>query len=472
MTTIYLFRNDLRLDDNPGFAAAAAQGPVIPIFIDDPALLGDQAPGGAARWWLHHSLKSLNKSLTDLGSRLIILQGGTTDTLVRLVEETNAKAVHLSRGYAPWDRALENRLNEQLALKGCNLRRFGGSVLFEPESVATQSGEPFKVFTPFWRACLKLVPPLGHTPAPTSLTPPDHWPDSLTVDGLGYLPTKPDWSGGLAASWTPGEAGAKSRLQAFIETAADDYKTGRDVPSLPGTSRLSPHLKWGEISPRAVWRAIKDAGVGGEEPYVRELGWRDFAHHLLFHFPTLPSHPLRDAFEAVPWSDGGDALRQWQLGQTGYPIVDAGMRELWHTGWMHNRVRMIAASFLVKHLLVHWRAGAAWFMDTLVDADPANNSAGWQWVAGCGTDAAPYFRVFNPVLQGEKFDGAGDYVRHWVPELKHLPNRFLHQPWDAGPLILREASVTLDTDYPAPIVDHKTARARALDAYGVVKQAS
>ena len=469
MTTLFLFRNDLRLDDNPGFAKAAANGPVVPIFIYDPDAMGTQAPGGAARWWLHHSLMALDQSLRDIGSRLIVRKGDAFEETVAIAHETEADAVHLSRGYAPWDIDLEVRLHDALNKSGCSLRRFGGNILFEPEAVTTLSGDPYKVFTPFWRACLKLDPPLGHTPAPAKLDPPSHWPQGITIDDLRFMPAKPDWSSGLAANWRPGESGALERLSTFLEDAAEDYKNGRDIPSVMGTSRLSPHLKWGEISPRAVWRAVKNAEVRGEEPYIRELGWRDFAHHLIFRFPSMHTKPLREEFTDVPWRNGGEALERWQKGQTGYPIVDAGMRELWHTGWMHNRVRMITASFLVKHLLIDWRSGAAWFMDTLVDADPANNNAGWQWVAGCGTDAAPYFRVFNPTLQGEKFDGQGDYVRHWVPELAHIPDRFLHQPWEAGPLILSEAGVTFGTDYPEPIVDHKLARTRALEAYKVVK---
>jgi len=470
VTTVFLFRNDLRLDDNPGLAKAAANGLVIPLFVHDPKAMGDQAPGGAAKWWLHHSLNALDKSLRDLGSKLIIRQGDTFDNVLAIVRDAEASAVHLSRGYAPWEVKLEQHLHDALDQRGGTLRRFGGSILFEPEAVKTQGGDPYKVFTPFWRACLKLDPPLGHTAQPNKLEPPAAWPDGLKVDDLDFQPTTPDWSGGLQESWAPGEVGARERLETFIEDAADDYKKGRDVPSIEGTSRLSPHLKWGEISPRTVWRAVKDAKVCGEEPYIRELGWRDFAHHLLFHFPTMPETPLREEFTQVPWLTNAKVLECWQRGQTGYPIVDAGMRELWHTGWMHNRVRMITASFLVKHLLVHWRRGAAWFMDTLVDADPANNNAGWQWVAGCGTDAAPYFRVFNPTLQGEKFDGDGDYVRHWVPELAHVPDKFLHQPWEAGPLILKEAGVTLGTDYPEPIVEHRTARKRALEAYDAVKK--
>lgn len=469
MTVIHLFRDDLRLDDNPGLAKAARSGVVIPLFVFDPNAAGDQGPGGAARWWLHHSLHALDGSLRKRGSRLIVRCGDTLEQAMSVAREVKADSIHTSRGYAPWDTALESELHAALDDHGATFKRFGGRLLFEPESVATKSGDPFKVFTPFWRACLDLDQPSGRTAAPDELTAPETWPESIDIDDLRLLPTKPDWSGGLQESWTPGEAGAHDRLETFLDQAADNYKNGRDVPSKPGTSRLSPHLRWGEINPRTVWRSVKEAGPRSCESYVRELGWRDFAHHLLFHFPTMPEKPLRKEYDRVPWRDDGKALASWQRGQTGYPIVDAGMRELWQTGWMHNRVRMIAASFLAKHLLVHWRKGALWFMDTLVDADPANNSAGWQWVAGCGTDAAPYFRVFNPTLQGEKFDGGGDYVRRWVPELERIPDKFIHQPWEAGSLVLGEAGVTLGETYPAPVVDHKPARARALEAYGAIK---
>ena len=468
MLTIYLFREDLRLDDNPGLARAAQEGPVLPVFVLDDGTLGDdtsdpQRLGSASRWWLHHSLSALNDALRTRGSRLTVLKGDTVDTIVELVNTTGAGAVHLSRGYAPWGIALETRLNNALTAEGCTLRRFGGRLLFEPEEVATRGGAPFKVFTPFWRRCLELNQPAGHTPAPERIEPPESWPEGLVLDALGLMPSAPDWSGGLQETWQPGEAGALDRLQQFVECAADGYQKNRDIPSIVGTSRLSPHLRWGEISPRLVWQTAKrpDTNLRGGDAYLRELGWRDFSHHLLFHFPRLPTAPLREPFAAISWRNATDDLQRWQRGRTGYPIVDAGMRELWHTGWMHNRVRMVAASFLVKHLLVDWRLGAAWFMDTLVDADPANNSAGWQWVAGCGTDAAPYFRVFNPTLQGEKFDTDGAYVRQWVPELRAIDGKILHEPWKLPP--------EKAPDYPDPMIDHKAARTRALDAFGVVK---
>ncbi|MEQ8666584.1 MAG: deoxyribodipyrimidine photo-lyase [Rhodospirillales bacterium] len=471
MLTIFLFRDDLRLEDNPGFTKAARSGPVLPLYVLDDAAMTDDLDdphrlGGAARWWLHHSLASLDGALRERGSRLTVMRGDPFVIVTDLVRSTNAAAVHLSRGYSPWDVELERRLNETLAADGKILRRFGGRLLFEPESVSTKSGDPFKVFTPFWRACQTLDDPSGHTAPPDDVAAPDSSPDGVAIDTLGLLPHDPDWSTGIAAAWQPGEAGARIRLENFLDDAADDYGKGRDVPSIAGTSRLSPHLRWGEISPRTIWQAVRQRTPQprGAEAYLRELGWRDFCHHLLFHFPTMPVSPMREPFDAIDWCNDAQDIRRWQRGRTGYPIVDAGMRELWRTGWMHNRVRMAAASFLVKHLLTDWRIGAAWFMDTLVDADPANNSAGWQWVTGCGTDAAPYFRVFNPTLQGEKFDADGAYVRHWLPTLGDVETKYIHKPW--------EAPADAQPDYPPPIVDHKTARQRALDRFGVVKSAS
>ena len=472
MTVIYLLRDDLRLADNPALVAAAKRGPVIPLFVLDPGVTDTRVLGGAARWWLHHSLSSLNQSLVQRGSRLVCRRGDTLRTVLALAEDVGAEGVYLARGYAPWDVLLETRLHDELVQQSRVLRRFSGRLLFEPEAVTTRSGGPFKVFTPFWRACLASAEPHGPVDGPAQLVPPDVWPTSLTPDQLGLLPTGVDWTRGLARAWTPGEVGAGNRLFAFLSGAADGYADGRDFPAAPGTSRLSPHLRWGEISPRSVWHALETVHRQGGEAFRRQLGWRDFAQHLIFHFPDLPDKPLQTAFDAVPWGDGAGVLDLWQRGRTGYPIVDAGMRELWQTGWMHNRVRMIAASFLVKHLLVDWRHGARWFMDTLVDADPANNSAGWQWVAGCGTDAAPYFRVFNPVLQGNRFDPAGEYVRRWVPELARLPDTVLQQPWHAAPPILGNAGVSLGTDYPKPLVEHSAARARALDAYAVARPTS
>ncbi|NBB84130.1 MAG: deoxyribodipyrimidine photo-lyase [Alphaproteobacteria bacterium] len=478
---ILWFRLDLRLADNPALAAAVASGrPILPVFVLDDADAGARAPGGAARWWLHRSLVALARDLDRLGSRLILRRGAVEAVLDRLIAETGAAAVHWNRRYEPWATARDTRIKAALKDRGLEAKSHAAGLLFEPWTVRTSSGGPYRVYTPFWRACRARAAEIGAPlPAPDAPLPaPAAWPESDRLDAWALSPQSPDWAGGLRAAWTPGEAGARDRLARFLDAGIDRYDAQRNLPGRPGTSGLSPHLHWGEIGPRQVWHAVVDrlaaAGRdldGDAEVFVKEIVWREFAHHLLFHAPTLPDRPMDPRFAAFPWADDPDGAqeRAWQRGRTGYPIVDAGMRELWHTGWMHNRVRMIVASFLVKHLLLPWQAGEAWFWDCLVDADLASNSASWQWVAGCGADAAPYFRIFNPVLQGEKFDPDGRYVRHWVPEVADLPDRWLHKPWQAPPLVCREAGLRLGRDYPAPIVDHKTARQRALDAYAMIK---
>jgi deoxyribodipyrimidine photo-lyase len=356
---------------------------------------------------------------------------------------------------------------------GIEVKSFSGALLNEPHTIANKQGRPFQVFTPYWRHCLTLpvAPPMKLAAGP--LPGPAKWPRSLEVGELGLLPTIP-WDAGFSAVWTPGEIGAAKRLRTFAARAMADYAEQRDHPDRDGTSMLSAHLHFGEVSPRQVWSTVqglsKESGVfppsRGAGVYLTEIGWREFAYHLLFHFPRTPEAPLREEFARFPWANdpGGMRLRAWRRGRTGYPIVDAGMRQLWATGWMHNRVRMIVASFLVKHLRLSWTHGAAWFWDTLVDADLASNTLGWQWSAGCGADAAPYFRIFAPVLQGLKFDGAGDYVRRWVPELARMPAEHIHAPWEAPLHVLAEAGVTLGATYPHPIVDHAKARAEALAA--------
>jgi deoxyribodipyrimidine photo-lyase len=346
--------------------------------------------------------------------------------------------------------------------------------LCEPWTLATKVGKPYQVFTPFWKACQASASPPPPTPAPRRLPAPEKWPASLALAEFKLEPAI-DWAGGLRSTWQPGEKGAQALLDRFLRSALADYRTERDRPDRLGTSRLSPHLHFGEVGPGQIWHAISDAArdAGAQrqaaaEWYLRELGWREFAHHVLFHFPHTTDEPLRQEFARFPWRSDAKALRAWQRGRTGYPLVDAGMRELWHTGWMHNRVRMVVASFLVKHLLIPWQEGAAWFWDTLVDADLANNSLGWQWTAGCGADAAPFFRIFNPVSQGSKFDEQGEYVRRWVPELARMPAQWIHQPWAAPPQVLDEAEVKLGVTYPWPIVEHVEARKRALEALAAV----
>jgi deoxyribodipyrimidine photo-lyase len=466
------FRNDLRVHDHRALQAAlATSAPIIPVFIFDPAAAAAWDSGGASRWWLHQSLASLAAQLGDRGSRLILRRGATAEVLAGIATETKATTVFASRGYEPWAAALEIKVRAKLADNNVAFKRYAGALLFEPEALRTKAGDPFKVYTPFWRAATAGAGPAQPVPPPGGVTAPATWPKSDALATWQLLPSKPDWSGGLTAAWQPGTLGAVKNLSSFLDTALVDYSDARNRPDLRGTSRLSPHLHFGEISPHMCWHAAKTAAAAnpaaanGLETFLKELVWREFSYHLLVHWPTLPDQPFRADFAKFPWADNPVQLKAWQQGQTGYPIVDAGMRELWHTGWMHNRVRMIVGSFLVKHLRLPWQAGEAWFWDTLVDADLAANSASWQWIAGSGADAAPYFRIFNPVLQGEKFDPAGAYVKRWVPELARMPIKLLHQPWAAPREILAASGVVLGQTYPRPIVDHATARAAALAAF-------
>jgi len=469
---IVWFRRDLRLADNPALNAAVRGGrPVIALYIHDPGSAGPWAEGGAQRWWLHHALTALGGALAGLGIPLRLAQGPIREVLSRLIAITGAAEVTWNRIYEPWAEARDTALEAMLTEAGLRVRSFNASLLFEPRDITTGTGTPFKVFTPFWRACRAAPPPARPLPVPDSLIPAPDFPGGETLADWRLLPTTPDWAGGLNQTWNPGEAGARDRLRRFLDDGLADYAESRDQAGRDGTSGLSPHLHFGEIGPRQLYHAILDArgGGGGTDRFLAELGWREFSAHLLHHRPDLPERPLRPEFADFPWREDRPGLRAWQRGRTGFPLVDAGLRQLWRTGWMHNRVRMIAASFLVKDLMIPWQEGARWFWDTLVDADLASNSASWQWVAGCGTDAAPYFRVFNPVLQGEKFDGDGTYVRRWCPELARLPNRWLHKPWQAPPDILRRAGVRLGLDYPAPILDHDQRRKTALAAYSALR---
>ncbi len=473
--TLLWFRQDLRLQDNPALQAALARGgPVIPVYILDDEGEGKWRAGGAARWWLHHALASLDASLRAGGSRLVLARGNSRAVLRELVNTLEAGAVYWNRRYEPASMARDGAIQTEFAAGGLDARCFNSALLNEPDAIRNKQGRPFQVFTPYWRTCLTepVAPPLRF--APQAIPAPASWPRSLELAELELLPRK-DWGGGLAEAWQPGEAGGAKRLRQFVAKAMESYADDRNRPDLDGTSLLSPWLHFGEIGPRQIWAAIKarsrESGVfppgNGARVFLSEVGWREFAHHLLFHFPETPGQPLRREFARFPWAEdpGSVMLRAWQRGLTGYPVVDAGMRQLWHTGWMHNRVRMVAASFLVKHLRLPWEHGAAWFWDTLVDADLASNTLGWQWSAGCGADAAPYFRVFAPVLQGGKFDPHGDYVRRWVPELARLPAAHIHAPWQAPPAVLAEAGVRLGENYPRPVVDHAAARGAALAAF-------
>jgi deoxyribodipyrimidine photo-lyase len=465
--SIVWFRNDLRLADNPALIAALGSGrPVVPVYVLDAETEGVRAPGAASRWWLHHSLASLDASLRALGSRLVLRRGPAEAAITELAAACDARSVYWNRVYDQGTRERDARLKQSFTARGVIAESHKANLLVEPWEVATQAGQPFKVFTSFWRACRALKSPTAPLPAPKLLPAPRAWPDSDKLSDWRLLPTAPDWAGGMRASWTPGEAAAARRLTDFLDDALARYRQARDLPAVEGTSRLSPHLAFGEISPRQIWRAATGLGHSAAvEKFLAELGWREFAYNLLFHFGDLAQRNFRPEFDVFPWQEAGDALEAWRRGRTGYPIVDAGMRELWTTGWMHNRVRMITASFLTKDLLIDWRAGERWFWDTLVDADPANNATGWQWVAGSGADAAPYFRIFNPVLQGEKFDPSGDYVRRWIPELASLPADTIHRPWTAKQPLPPEI-------YPARLVDHAAARERALEAFRTLRRSA
>ena len=461
--TIVWFRQDLRLADNPALTHAAKSGRIIGLFILDDDSPGPWKLGGASRWWLHQSLIQLEAALRRLGAPLILRRGRADAILPEIVTKTAAAGIVWNRLYEPFAVKRDTAIKTALTRAGIRTESFPAGLIAEPWTMKTQAGAPFRVFTPFWKALRATITPGAPLEIPRSQHSPAV-PDEDRLEDWRLLPVKPDWAGGLRDEWAPGEAGAQARLGAFIDGIAQSYKDRRDLPGIEGVSRLSPHLHWGEISVRQVWRAVETAIGSAGEPFLRELGWREFAHHLLWQFPDLPEKPFNPRFADFPWRDDKRSLRLWQKGLTGYPLVDAGMRQLWQTGWMHNRVRLVAASFLVKHLLIPWQDGEDWFWDTLVDADLANNAMNWQWIAGTGADAAPYFRIFNPVLQGEKFDADGTYVRRFVPELARLPNEWLHKPWLAPAEILAHAEVSLGGSYPAPMVEHTAARNRALAA--------
>lgn len=452
---IVWFRRDLRLSDQAALVAAAAEGPVIPVYILDDETPKHRAMGAASRWWLHHSLASLDAALREKGSRLILRRGKCGEQLADIAKESGAGQVHALRHYEPWWRNAERAVAKQLDLV-CH----DGNYLAPPGSVTTGSGGLYKIYTPFWRALKEQMPPSSPANRPGEIAAPSKWPRSEKLADWGLLPAGPDWATGFAAEWIPGEEGARARVADFVDEAAD-YDARRNLPSVEGSSRLSPHLHFGEVSPAYVWHRVAAAG-GSVDVFLSEVGWRDYAQNVILQFPDYGGRSAREAFDAMRWRTGREAdadLRAWQRGRTGYPVVDAAMRQLWNTGWMHNRVRMIAASFLIKHLLIDWRRGEQWFWDTLVDADYGNNSVNWQWVAGTGVDSNMFPRIMAPLSQSEKFDAA-DYIRQWVPELAHLGDAEIHDPEEAGG---RPAS------YPAKIIGHREARARALAAYDVMK---
>lgn len=464
---ILWFRQDLRLADNPALDHAMRTGrPVIPVYIldDGPAV---RRIGAASRWWLDGSLRALDGALRERGAPLVLRRGDSEAELRRLIDETGADTVFMNRRFEPDAFLHDADIAHALKADGVECHGYNGSLLARPGAVRTGSGGPYRVFTPFFKALLEIATPPPPLPAPAAIETVSGLA-SDTLDDWALRPTAPDWAGGF--DWTPGEAGAAAALGAFVERGLNTYSRGRDHPAEPAVSRLSPHLHWGEIHPWRAAQAARRAASDGRVPpaeaekFVAELGWRDFSAQLLHHFPQMTDTAFRPEYDRMPWRDDPAGLEAWKRGRTGYPIVDAGMRQLWATGWMHNRVRMIVASFLVKDLLIDWRAGEAWFWDTLVDADLASNVQNWQWVAGSGADASPWFRIFNPVVQGQKFDADGRYVRRWVPELARLPDRWLHAPWTAPAEVLRAAGVGPGRDYPEPVVDHAAARERALEA--------
>lgn len=468
MKTIVWFRQDLRVVDNPALLHACKEGEVIPVFINDRHNTRQQ--GKASDWWLHHSLCALDASLEN---KLQIYQGSSIVILRELCEQYNATQVVWNRLYEPAIIQRDTEIKEALQNAGVTVKSFNGRLLWEPMQILKKDNTPYKVFTPYYhKGCLQSQSPRTPDPAPENWQLAEKAGESMTISQLNLLPLI-DWCSDFGQHWCPGEEGAKDKLQKFIKYAAKSYKNDRNIPDILGTSRLSPHLHFGEVSPNQIWYAILDNLDPNDEDidcYLSELGWREFSHYLLYHFSHMQSQNFNAKFDHFPWRSDKRNLNAWQRGQTGIPIVDAGMRELWQTGYMHNRVRMIVGSFLVKNLLIDWREGEAWFWDCLLDADLAANVASWQWVAGSGADAAPYFRIFNPVTQGQRFDENGEYVKRYCPELKKLPPKFIHDPWNAKPDILRACGVELGNTYPNPLVDLKTSRQEALDAFQVLKQ--
>jgi deoxyribodipyrimidine photo-lyase len=497
-TAIWWIRRDLRLADNPALLAAARHQHLIALYIHTTGDDAEQdeahaAPGAAARWWLHHSLHALDSALRALGSRLVLVQGCAEETLLRVSQASGANAVYWNRQYAPAHIARDTVVKQRLRAQNIHVESFNANLLNEPWAIKPQVKKAsakkahadtppvYKVFTPYWKACLQHGIDHPPSPAPRQLPPPPHKLNlaHLSLNALQLLP-RIAWDGGLRAAWMPGEEPAWRQLLHFIHHHLHNYAEGRNLPAQSGSSRLSPHLSFGEISPRQIVHAVRDyqasystANDEAVRVFLSELGWREFGYHLLYHLPDSTHQPMNPRWQTLHWPEvNPEHWQAWTHGKTGIPLVDAGMRELWHTGWMHNRVRMNAASLLVKNMLIPWQHGERWFGDTLVDFDLASNVQGWQWTAGCGADAAPYFRVFNPALQGERFDPQGEYIRRWIPELTALPDRWIHRPWEAPAPALRAAEVRLGLDYPQPVVDLAASRARALAFFAQLKQSS
>ena len=468
---IHWFRDDLRLADNPALFEALAAGRVLPVFVLDESSQKFCALGSASKWWLHEALGSLNESLNG---RLLLSKGDPKKLIPELAKTHGAKAVFWNRRYEPDEKPIDEVVSEELSAQGVETHVFNGALLWEPWDVLKGDGTPYRVFTPFFRrGCLSRSPPDEPVGFPSSLCWAEKIKSPVSLTELNLLPEH-DWYQGLRKKWTVSEQQAQIALDTFLEEKLPEYGEHRDFPASAGTSNLSPYIRWGQVSIHRVYEKLRtkmlsqEMGENGDR-YFSQLAWREFGHNLLYHFPELPDQNMQKKFDGFPWVEDNRLLEGWKAGMTGIPFVDAAMRELWQTGFMHNRLRMVVGSFLVKNLLIDWRRGRDWFWDCLVDADLANNSMGWQWIAGCGVDAAPYFRVFNPVLQGKKFDPQGSYTRHFVPELEKLPEKYLFSPWEAPESILREAGVILGETYPRPLVDLKRSRVRALEAYTSIR---
>ncbi|MBT7110436.1 MAG: deoxyribodipyrimidine photo-lyase [Proteobacteria bacterium] len=469
---IVWLRQELRLKDHPALEAAGANGrPVILCFIRNTATDRSWLPGAASCWWLHQSLREISQKVQNAGGKIVLRSGNPAEEITKISIESGASAVYWTNAIEPSDRKDELLLRAELEKNAIGSEGFEGNLLFDPSEIKSQSGTPFRVFTPFWKNCLKTRVKMRTVQKSSMPVFSQNSLKSESLDSWNFFPKRPNWAREFNSVWQPGEDGGQAALSNFVGRATD-YEQDRNYPAKDNTSRLSPYLHFGNISAAQAFSATDQQNLTNEGAlsFQRELGWREFCAHLLIHFPQMPEKSFKPEFSEFPWIEDYNALAAWQKGCTGFPIVDAGMRQLWQTGWMHNRVRMVAASVLVKHLLVHWKHGQQWFWDTLVDADLASNSAGWQWVAGCGADAAPYFRVFNPVLQGQKFDPDGNYIKQWVPELMDLPKKYLHTPWLAPAEVLKNANLDIGKNYPAPLIEPDVGRKRALNALAQLKK--